>query len=86
MNILIYLLILIAVCGIWELTVRFGLKSLSCSRSFSRDCLFEGEECELIETVRNDKPFIIPWLRLESKISPYLRLGNQDNLNISGEM
>ena len=86
MNILIYILVFAAVYCVWEITVWIGLKSLSCSRAFSKSFLFEGEECELIETVRNDRPVIIPWLRLESRISPYLRLGRQENLNIDGEM
>ena len=65
---------------------RVGLRGLTCTRAFSRQAVFEGEEAEMIEVVRNDRPVIIPWLRVESHISPYLRLGKQDNLHVSDEM
>ena len=71
---------------VWSLMVRRGTKQLTCTRTFSVGKVFEGEEGELIEVVRNDRPCIIPWLRVESKISPYLQLGKQENLHISGEM
>lgn len=86
MSIVVYLLVLAVVYSIWVLTLKHGLKSLSCTREFSRQAVFEGEEAELIEVVRNDKPFFIPWLRVESRISPYIRLGRQDNLHVTGEM
>lgn len=71
---------------LWCFTIRKGLKNLSCTRAFSLPAVFEGEEAELIEVVRNDRPIIIPWLLVESRISPYLQLGRQDNLHVSGEM
>ena len=86
MNVLAYLIILVVVYLLWITTIRYGLKHLWCSRAFSDDVLFEGESCELVEIVRNDKPFLIPWLRLESRISPHLHLGNQENMDVSGEM
>ena len=64
---------------------RFGLKGLSYRRHFSRITGFAGEEAELIEIIRNDRPFFVPWLRAESRISPHLRFGRQDNLSVSGE-
>ena len=76
--------------GLWAafgwLLKRFGLAGLQCSRAFSRPAVFAGEEAELIEIVRNDRPLMIPWLRVESRVSPYLKLGRQDNLHVSGEM
>lgn len=64
---------------------KFGLKGLSYTRRFSRKTAYEGEEAQLIEVIRNDRLFFIPWLRAESRISPYLRLGKQENLAVSGE-
>lgn len=82
MNVLIVLLVLGALyCVLGLVLTRFGLKGLQCTRSFSRLTFFEGEEGELVEVVRNDRPMLIPWLRLESNISPYLRLGRQENLS-----
>lgn len=86
MSIFLFLLVLVLLYFGWVLTIRAGLNRLSCSRFFSRPAFFEGEEGELIEVIRNDRPIIIPWLRVESRISPYLRLGRQDNLHVSGEM
>jgi len=62
---------------------RFALPGLQCTRTFSKPAYFEGDEGEMIEVVRNDRPFIIPWLRVESGVSPHIRFGRQDNLNIS---
>lgn len=68
-----------------KLLARFALKRLTCSRAFSRPAAFEGEEGEMIEVVRNDTPLPIPWLRVESRISPHIRLGRQENLLLGGE-
>lgn len=86
MSIIIFIAALFGLCSIWGLSIRYALKHLSCTRAFSQPTFFSGDEGELIEVVRNDKPFIIPWLRIESRISPYIRLGRQDNLHVSGEM
>lgn len=86
MSIIIFIAALFGLCSIWGLSIRYALKHLTCTRAFSRPTFFTGEEGELIEVVRNDKPLIIPWLRIESRISPYIRLGRQDNLHVSGEM
>lgn len=84
MSVLVILITLAALYSLMGLLLtKFGLKGLLCTRSFSRPAVFEGEEGELVEVVRNDRPMLIPWLRMESSISPYLRLGRQDNVNIS---
>ena len=86
MSVVNFVLGLAIVYLLWTLTIRLGLKKLSCWRSFSRSSFFEGESGELVEVVRNDTFFLIPWLRVETCISPHLRLGRQDNLQVSGEM
>lgn len=85
MSIFTFFAVLCLVCGVWILTVKRGLKKLSCSRAFSRTTVTEGDEGELVEIVRNDSPYTIPWLRVESRISPKLLLGRQDNVHVSGE-
>lgn len=85
MSIVNFLAALGLIYVLWTLTVRRGMKNLACQRSFSRTEVFEGESGELVETVRNDGPYIIPWLRVESYISPNLRLGRQDNLQVSSD-
>lgn len=84
--IIIFALVLFALCNIWAVIIRYTLKHMTCTRAFSNPTFFAGDEGELIEVVRNDKPFMLPWMRVESRISPYLRLGRQDNLHVSGEM
>ena len=86
MSVVNFLTALLVLYLVWSWSVRRGTKQLTCSRTFSAPKVFEGEEGELIEVVRNDRPCIIPWLRVESKISPYLQLDKQENLHISGEM
>ena len=85
MSIVNFLAALALMYVLWLLMVRRGIRNLTCHRSFSRLTAFEGEEGELIETVRNDGPYIIPWLRVESYISPNLKIGRQDNLHISNK-
>lgn len=85
MSVIVILAVLAAVYSILGLLlVKFGLRGLRCTRAFSRPAVFEGEEGEMIEVVRNDRPMLIPWLRVESHISPHIRLGRQENLNVSG--
>ena len=86
MSVLNFVLALVILYLLWSLTIQLGMKRLNCWRTFSRESFFEGESGELTEVVRNDTPFLIPWLRVESCISPHIRLGSQDNLQISGEM
>ena len=84
MSAFVIVLTLAALCVVSGAVLqRVGLRGLRCTRAFSRQAVFQGEEAEMIEVVRNDRPVIIPWLRVESHISPYLRLGRQDNLHVS---
>ena len=80
MNILIYAIILTVLYCLWLVTVRIGAKKLSCQRSFSCPAAFPGQEGQLVEIVRNDSPFLVPWLRLECRVDPCLQLGRKDNL------
>ena len=87
MNVIVLLVVFAAITAVYGwLMKHVALKGLHLSRSFSRRAVFEGEEAELVEVVVNDRPFIIPWLRVESRISPHLRFGSRENLDVSGEM
>ena len=81
-----FTLVLLVLYLIWAFTIRRGMGRLSCHRGFSRTRVFEGETGELVEIVRNDTPFVIPWFRVESRISPNIRLGQWDDLDVDGEM
>jgi len=86
MSVLNFIAAFLVLFLVWSWMVRRSTKHLTCSRTFSVGKVFEGEAGELIEVVRNDRFCVIPWLRVESKISPYLQLGRQENLHVSGEM
>lgn len=87
MNVLVVLLVFVALCaGYGFLLGRVGLKGLTCTRAFSRREAFEGEEGELVEVISNDRPLIVPWLRVESRVSRHLQFGRQENLDVSGSM
>ncbi len=53
----------------------FGMKGVSYERRFSRTRVYEGERVELVEVIRNRKLLPVPWIRVESRISPNLRFG-----------
>lgn len=55
----------------------FNLRSLSYRRYLNKRTVYEGEKIELIEVIRNMKLLPVPWLRAESRISPFLRFGKQ---------
>ena len=87
MSVFVILVVLAAVTVSFSFVLRvFALKGLQCSRSFSVPAAHEGDTAEVIEVVRNDRPLLVPWLRLESRISSHLHFGRQENLGVSGEM
>ena len=69
----------------WVL-VYWAVPRLRLTRSFLKPVVFCGEQSEMLETLVNDGPFLIPWIRVESRISPYLQFGKQENLDVRGDM
>lgn len=55
----------------------FNLRFLTYRRYLNRQTAYEGEKIELVEVIRNIKLLPVPWLRAESRISPFLRFGKQ---------
>ncbi|MDO4740302.1 MAG: DUF58 domain-containing protein [Eubacteriales bacterium] len=55
----------------------FNLHALSYRRYLNKKTVYEGEKVELVEVIRNMKILPVPWLRAESRISPFLRFGRQ---------
>ena len=85
MSVIVILLVFAGICTAYGLLLqKFGLKGLKCSRSFSRPAVFEGEEAELVEVISNDRPMLVPWLRLESRISRNLQFNRQQNPDANG--
>lgn len=63
------------------------LKGVQYKRTFSTNTCFEGEQIHLVETIRNDRIFPIPWIRLESMMSTNLKFDTKKNLDIqSGDL
>ena len=61
---------------------KVSFKKLGYTRTLSKSALFEGEHLELAESISNRKLTPIPWLRVESKLSPWLRFRSQENLEV----
>lgn len=59
-----------------------GLRKIHYRRFFDRPAAFEGDKAEMIEILENRKIFPVPWLRVESSISPYLRFKKQEDVDI----
>ncbi len=83
-TILILFLLLAGICGF--ILVRFGVRRIVLNRSFPEKAVFCGDTSEMVETVENSHPVIIPWLRVESRMPPGIQFGHQENLDISGEL
>ena len=87
MNILVALLVFIGLTLAYGFVMRhWGLRGLTVARAFEKPAVFCGEEGSLTEVVVNDRPLVIPWLRVESRIPAALRFGRQENLDIAGDM
>lgn len=87
MSALVVLFVLAGMNLIFCLVLHFfALRGLQCQRHFSVPCAYEGDTVEVVEVVRNDRPLLVPWLRIESRISRNLCFGRQDNLAVKGEM
>jgi uncharacterized protein (DUF58 family) len=59
-----------------------GLRRIHYRRFFDRTAAFEGETAEMIEILENRKIIPVPWLRVESSISPHLRFKRQEDVDI----
>ncbi len=64
---------------------RVAFKKLSYSRSITRSRVYEGERIQLVEVISNNKLTPLPWLRVESRLSPWLQFRTHDDLNIKDD-
>ncbi len=87
MNAFVLILLIAGLMFLQAFLVRhFALRGLQYTRKFSQRTAFEGDTAELVEVIRNDRPLFVPWLRAESRISSYVKLGRTDNLDVKGEL
>jgi len=61
---------------------RFASRGFHYKRSFSHKTATQGDTITFTEVIRNKKPLFLPWLRIESNISPYLRFGTDEDLDV----
>ena len=74
MNLFWLLIVLLALGGAQSFVFsRFNFKLLKYTRTFSKRSVYEGETVEMVEQIVNRKLLPVPWLRVESRISPDLR-------------
>lgn len=85
MSIVNFLLTLLVLYLLWCWMLKRSIKHLHCIRTLSCEEAFEGEQGELIEIVRNDRPYLIPWLLIESNLSPNIQLHMHKNLSVSDD-
>lgn len=80
----IWLIIIVGALAILQSRyyAKNSFKHLHYERKLSKHAVFEGENLELIEIIANNKLTPLPWLRVESKLSPWLRFRSQENLEI----
>jgi len=50
-----------------------GLRKVDYRRFFSKNAVYEGDKVDMVEIISNRKAIAMPWLRVESRISPWLR-------------
>ena len=64
------------------LVARFAFKGFHYERRFSQKTATAGDTITFTEVIRNRKPLFLPWLRIESNISPYLQFKSEEELDI----
>lgn len=76
MDIIYLLFAILALAGLQTFIFgRFALRRLRYDRAFSVRAAHAGDTVEMVEEIRNAKFLPVPWLRAESRMSPYLRFG-----------
>ncbi|MDR1117551.1 MAG: DUF58 domain-containing protein [Oscillospiraceae bacterium] len=81
----IWFVIIIVVLALFQMQFFYywGLRKIEYKRFFSRKSAYEGEKTEMVEILSNNKAIPLPWLRIESRISPYLKFKSILNYDIS---
>lgn len=68
-----------------SLFIKLGPKKITYKRYFSSPAVFEGEQAEMIEEITNEKLLPVPWIRMESRISPELKFKSEGDLEVKHE-
>lgn len=80
----VWLILIVGILAILQSRyyTKISFKKLHYERKISKSAVFEGESLDLVEVIANNKLTPLPWLRVESRLSPWLRFRSQENLEI----
>ena len=83
----IWLIVLVGLLALLQARyfTKVAFRHLHYERKIDRRAVFEGETLELQEIISNQKLTPIPWLRVESLMSPWLRFRSQENLEVDDD-
>ena len=62
-----------------------GLRKVEYRRFWAKNIVYEGDKNEMVEVLENRKSLPIPWLRVESRISPHIRFGSETDYDVLHE-
>ncbi len=62
-----------------------GLRKVEYRRFWQKNEVYEGDKNEMVEVLENRKSIPIPWLRVESQISPHIRFKKEANYDVLHE-
>ena len=65
---------------------RLALRRIVYKRYFSSAAVYEGDHVNMVEEISNAKLLPVPWLRVEARMSRWLRFRHQENLAIADDM
>lgn len=83
MSVFVLLLILLGLFGAYSALVHcFGMKGVSYRRYFSKETAVIGETLDFVEVIRNKSPFLLPWVRLETKIPSSFVFTTREEVNV----
>ncbi len=87
MSLFLLLLAAVVLSALQVVLLRlFGLRGIVYRRSFSERAVYEGQKVLMVEELSNAKLLPVPWLRVEARMSQWLRFARQENLAIAGDL
>jgi uncharacterized protein (DUF58 family) len=62
-----------------------GLRRLRYKRYFSAHAVYEGERVDMVEEISNAKLLPVPWLKVEARMSRFLKFKRQESLALADD-
>ncbi|MDD3243906.1 MAG: DUF58 domain-containing protein, partial [Eubacteriales bacterium] len=87
MNIVWIMAVAVVLAAAQVLVYRlWGMKNITYRRYFTKTAVYQGEKLQMVEVLGNMKLLPMPWIRLETRMSPNLRFGRQADLDINEDL